>query len=332
VFDTVRETGDHGSFNSWGRDRYWLPGIRDVDALVASHPELPSLDCIEPITIRNSRWRCDHGWDIDLDDGSSHYHIYNNLCLNGGIKNREGYGRVVENNIVTNNTFHPHVWYAHSGDVFQRNIVFAEYQPVNVDKPWGNEVDYNLFHQPGTAARPAAKLAEQSGRDEHSLKGDALFADPSVGDYRVQHGSPALALGFANFPMDQFGVVSPELKAIARTPQLPTIKMASAAQEQRQVIDWLGAQIKDVQTDGEASATGLAHAHGVLLIRVPPDSKAAKAGLRINDVILKVNSKSVIGSDLPAAWSAAANTGPVRLTIWRHQKECELEATSSEQR
>ena len=23
VFDTVRETGDHGSFNSWGRDRYW---------------------------------------------------------------------------------------------------------------------------------------------------------------------------------------------------------------------------------------------------------------------------------------------------------------------
>jgi hypothetical protein len=23
VFDTVQETGDHGSFNSWGRDRYW---------------------------------------------------------------------------------------------------------------------------------------------------------------------------------------------------------------------------------------------------------------------------------------------------------------------
>ena len=30
VFDTVKETGDHGSFNSWGRDRYrWL---NDVDA------------------------------------------------------------------------------------------------------------------------------------------------------------------------------------------------------------------------------------------------------------------------------------------------------------
>ncbi|MCB1618134.1 MAG: right-handed parallel beta-helix repeat-containing protein, partial [Pseudomonadales bacterium] len=28
VFDTVRETGDHGSFNSWGRDRFW--GLQDA--------------------------------------------------------------------------------------------------------------------------------------------------------------------------------------------------------------------------------------------------------------------------------------------------------------
>ena len=151
VFDTVRETGDHGSFNSWGRDRYWLPNIKEVDSLVVAHPELPTLDCIEPITIRNSRWRCDHGWDIDLDDGSSYYHICNNLCLNGGIKNREGYGRVVENNILVNNSYHPHVWYARSGDIFRRNIIFNEYQPVGVDKPWGAEIDRNMLHRPGAA-------------------------------------------------------------------------------------------------------------------------------------------------------------------------------------
>ena len=29
---------------------------------------LPLLDVIHPITIRNSRWRCDHAWDIDLDE------------------------------------------------------------------------------------------------------------------------------------------------------------------------------------------------------------------------------------------------------------------------
>jgi len=30
VFDTVKETGDHGSFNSWGRDRYWRPNPAEV--------------------------------------------------------------------------------------------------------------------------------------------------------------------------------------------------------------------------------------------------------------------------------------------------------------
>lgn len=29
VFNTVLETGDHGSFNSWGRDRYWTPEINE---------------------------------------------------------------------------------------------------------------------------------------------------------------------------------------------------------------------------------------------------------------------------------------------------------------
>jgi hypothetical protein len=79
VFDTVRETGDHGSFNSWGRDRFWHLN----DAPPEKLPELALLDVVEPNVIRNSRWRCDHGWDVDLDDGSSHYEIYSNLFLNG---------------------------------------------------------------------------------------------------------------------------------------------------------------------------------------------------------------------------------------------------------
>ena len=73
--------------------------------------------------IRNNRFRCDHGWDIDLDDGSSNYKIYNNLCLNRGIKLRKGYYRTVRNNIMVNNTFHPHVWFTNSSDVFTNNIV-----------------------------------------------------------------------------------------------------------------------------------------------------------------------------------------------------------------
>ena len=38
IFDTVKETGDHGSFNSWGRDRYWRPNISEVNAWVRQVP------------------------------------------------------------------------------------------------------------------------------------------------------------------------------------------------------------------------------------------------------------------------------------------------------
>lgn len=329
VFDTVRETGDHGSFNSWGRDRFWLPDIKQVNALVAAHPELPALDCIEPITIRNSRWRCDHGWDIDLDDGSSFYHIYNNLCLNGGIKNREGYGRVVENNVLVNNSFHPHVWYARSGDVFRRNIVFTEYRPVRVDRPWGAEVDRNLLHRPGAAVEPALQLQEQGGRDEHSLVGDALFVNPPAGDYRVRDESPATGLGFVNFPMDQFGVVSPELKQLARTP-LPAVAAAPSEYPDQGTVQWLGARVRSVTTPGEASATGLARARGVFIVDAPADSAAGKAGLRSNDVILQLNSTTVAGwEDFNDAWQAVADPGPVRLVVWRDQKAYEIDVARS---
>jgi hypothetical protein len=77
------------------------------------------------------------------------------------------------------------------------------------------------MHKEGAKNTPATRLQKQSGRDEHSLVADAQFVDPAHGDYRVKESSPALALGFVNFPMDRFGVQKPALKAIARTPVLP---------------------------------------------------------------------------------------------------------------
>ena len=230
IFDTVKETGDHGSFNSWGRDRFWgLDGLDlNNDQAWEANKDVVLLDAVKTTILRNNRWRCDHGWDIDLDDGSSNYEIYNNLCLNGGLKNREGFYRVVENNIMVNNGFHPHVWYKHSEDVVRRNIMWTDhYLPAGgmPATPWGKEMDYNLVHREGvTAPEPAAKLAEQSKRDAHSIVADAMFVDPANGDFRVKEGSPALKLGFVNFPMDQFGVQKPELKAIARTPEMPKLR------------------------------------------------------------------------------------------------------------
>lgn len=330
VFDTVLETGDHGSFNSWGRDRFWVPNIQEVDKRVAAQPTLPLLDVVEPIILRNSRWRCDHGWDIDLDDGSSHFRLINNLCLGGGIKFREGYNRVLENNVMVNNSFHPHVWYQPSHDVVRRNIVFTPYQPIGMPKPWGDTCDTNLLHQPGqNTPTPATALQNQSGRDGGSLVADARFIAPEKGDYRVAEGSPALALGFVNFPMDRFGVRSLRLRVKARQPVLPGAHKATpqpdtAASSERDpaILNWLGARIKNLSNLGEVSATGMSGQTGVFLLDVDDLGFAATSGLRKMDVIRSVDGRTVTTvHDLLCAYASATPGKKLPLGLWRTQKE-----------
>jgi hypothetical protein len=214
----VREAGDHGSFNSWGRDRYWNLENAPLDTL----PRLALLDVVKPNILRNNRWRCDHGWDVDLDDGSSNYEIYNNLFLNGGLKLREGFSRRVWNNLAVNNSLHPHVWFANSGDVVTNNIWMGAYRPAAMSgslNQWGREVDRNLFT---TSDADRTEFAGK-GCDAHSLVGDPLFVDAARGDFRVRDGSSALTLGFQNFPMDHFGVQKPALKALAQTAEIPPL-------------------------------------------------------------------------------------------------------------
>lgn len=325
IFDTVKETGDHGSFNSWGRDRFWRPDPHQIEGWVARQPGLPFLDAMSPVILRNNRWRCDHGWDIDLDDGSSNFILTNNLCLHGGIKNREGYLRVVENNIMLGSGFHPHVWLAKSGDVFRRNIVSASYQPaVMPPPPWGEEMDFNLFHEEGAASTPASDLQKQSGRDEHSLVADAQFINPAAGDYRVKPGSPALALGFVNFPMDQFGVQKPGLRQKARQPTMPDEKSRSENSSMRDASKQtlLGATIRNIANEDEMSAHGLPGVVGVLVLEVPGNSPLAQAGLRPNDVIISLNGKRVEDfKALRQQVSAVTDAVSFSLGVFREQKE-----------
>ena len=335
IFDTVKETGDHGSFNSWGRDRWW--GLEGIDLNALATPEqraLPFLDARKTTILRNNRWRCDHGWDIDLDDGSSNYRIVDNLCLHGGLKLREGFGRTVENNILVDNGFHPHVWFKGSGDIFRRNIFFTEYRPIRVNPPWGAECDFNLLYRPGaapgiSAAKPAAVLHQQSGRDDHSIEADALFLDPARGDYRVRDDSPAIRLGFKNFPMDEFGVQKASLKALAKTPQLPGAgDMASETLHSNRDLtpwSWLGASVRNVAGLGEVSAAGLASETGVIVLDAPAASEAFRMGLRRNDVILRVGSATVDSvATLKRIWNSRDASTPLELRITRGQREIVL--------
>lgn len=335
VFDTVLETHDHGSFNSWGRDRFWHRDRSRSQVAVDADPRLPRLDAVETTVIRNSRWRCDHGWDIDLDDGSTNYDIYNNLMLRGGLKLREGFHRRAWNNITVNNGFHPHVWYDSSQDEVFSNIFMTAHRgarmPSEVAK--GKRVDENLFF----VTDPTIKDRHtQFGWDVNSLSGEPLFIDPASGDFRVAKGSPAFEIGFENFAMDQFGVKKPSLRAIARTPKIPRElmpsdgtwdKTRSGRRPPATEVFLLGAKLRDLRGE-EYSAYGSSKEQGgVVLDQTPVGCDALRLGFRENDLIQAIDGRGVAGTRELLAELARLGDSPATATVLRDQQEVQVQLT-----
>ncbi|MGV3762083.1 MAG: right-handed parallel beta-helix repeat-containing protein [Parapedobacter sp.] len=318
VFETVLETGDHGAFNSWGRDRFWHPDRKVMDSLVKVHPEWILLDAVETTIIRNNRFRCDHGWDIDLDDGSSNYEIYNNLCLAGGLKLREGFYRRVYNNILVNNGFHPHVWFDKSHDVFTKNIVMTAHQAIRVDH-WGDMVDHNFFVDSADL-----EASRKYGVEDDGIVGHPHFAGAPAADFTVGDESVFLKQGFENFAMDDFGVFSPGLKAKAEGPVISPLAAAETFSA-GEVVEWHGAKVKSVETLGEQSAAGLDRIRGILLVSVSEGSQAAQAGLQAADVLLVCEGTEMDAViDLVKVEAANKWKGQLQLTVWRSQRENRL--------
>lgn len=225
IYDAILDTGEHGPFNSWGRERFWNKGVITVKDWVL-------LDALKPSVLRGNRvgnYRAGvsaGNWTIDLDDGSSNFEIYNNLMLGSTLKVRDGYFRKVYNNIIASAVpIGLHCWPADSSEnVFQRNITVVAggiegkggqasgvLGAVRMPKPseWGS-FDYNLWWNVNSGEFGAGKSiknleAWQKYQGKHSVFADPLFVDPENRDYRVKPDSPALELGFKNFPMDQFG-------------------------------------------------------------------------------------------------------------------------------
>jgi hypothetical protein len=319
VFNTVLETSDHGSFNSWGRDRFWYPDREISSELVTQNRKMPLWDAMHTTIIRNNRFRCDHGWDIDLDDGSSNYEIYNNLCLNRGIKLREGYYRTVRNNIMVNNTFHPHVWFLNSGDVFIHNIVMKKYAGVRL-KDWGKRIDSNLFPN-----KAALLKAQGNHTDANSVFGNPLFINPKSGDFTVKENSPALKIGFKNFPMDQFGVQKSSLKAIAKQPEIPALKIEYSLKEGVKTKQWSGATLKEIETIEEQSSFGTHSLEGVIVLKIDSKSKLLKSPLKEGDVIISIGDQKVKNiSNFLAVLDKNSYKESIPLRIIRNQKEIEI--------
>jgi arylformamidase len=134
----------------------------------------------------------------------------------------------------------------------------------------------------------------------------------------VREESPALKLGFKNFPMDRFGVKKPSLKAIARTPVIPPMK-AEKKKRPPATGEWLGARLQDLE--GEAfSAYGIAKDEGgVAVIEVPEGSAAARAGLKTDDLLLQINGHRVSRVGHVRRFAAQSGAGPLTLKIVRDQ-------------
>ena len=248
IHDTCLETGDHGPFNAWGRDRYWCllhsHGPTGEESVCHQAGDI-FVDQMETTVIRHNFFEEKSGWGLDLDDGASNYHIYNNLCVGVSMKLREGAHRLIENNIWVNGANSPcfHVGNLNNHDRYIRNITVMDTKNAKPENdldfnmgchygemytlikppckgPWLEELDCNLFFndigyfsarvilgEEGQGARKLYSLDEWQalGYDLHSIFSDPMFVDPENGDYRVREGSPALKLGFVNFDMD-FGV------------------------------------------------------------------------------------------------------------------------------
>ncbi|MBW8034379.1 MAG: hypothetical protein FVQ79_01580 [Planctomycetes bacterium] len=227
VHDTVQETNDHGTFNSWGRGHYWCvkhykgrvyhdPGDVKQDAKFTTIYRYNYIR--ENVTDALCMGKDSTNYGIDMDDGSANFHLYNNVVIGVGVQNRDGSHRIIENNIFVNPNrgISYHVSYTNSGDKFARNIVVQNsdwtffYILLQTDKgKWIDEIDYNVFSGTAEFSRSAKNFKEWQnlGFDEHSVLADPMFVDPANGDYHVKAGSPALKLGFKNFDISDAGLL-----------------------------------------------------------------------------------------------------------------------------
>ena len=142
---------------------------------------------------------------------------------------------------------------------------------------------------------------------------------PLDGDFRLKEGSVALAVRFKNFAMDSFGVVSHRLKAVAKKVTLPKVILLDKKNAD-EIVDFMGAKVKNLTTLGERSATGMDDTRGVLVVETVAGSVASMF-LQANDVILSFNSlKTNNMRELLEARKSVVGT-KIKVVIFRNQKE-----------
>jgi hypothetical protein len=165
-----------------------------------------------------------------------------------------GFNQFVSNNVIVNQQGIFHQWSLPDQQKFVTHNIIVNPNPYYCRTkdffPNTGEIDSNVFWNNGAAVAlvidngtseiSATPTWTQDKLDVHSVTADPQFVDPSKCNYQVKTTSPALGLGFKNFPMDQFGKpgypacpgclsavtgVAPERAAAATTAQKSTVSI-----------------------------------------------------------------------------------------------------------
>lgn len=291
IYDCVRETGDHGPFNSWGRDRFWsLKGFETTGKYGKLKKPYALYDMVERNEIIGNRVMGSHGFGIDLDDGSCGYTIEHNLCIGVGIKLREGFFRTVRNNVLLFAPFDYHCAFWGNDDCIENNLIYGE-EPLRcvLENSGSNATFQNNYHVFKTAKDTARFKKETALSLEDILKGN----------YALEGLTP-LSESFG-----KTGLEAPKLPDFGDFKKARTLKVAF----------YLFSEVDSaVQT-----ATGASSREGVFLKRVSMLSKGYRKGLRTGDLLLSADGENLTLENVENAIKTAKH-----FTILRAQTEMNL--------
>ena len=285
IFDCVTQTADHGPFNSWGRDRYWSVPQHDAMGYYGKEKRaFAELDAFKTTVVRHNRVHAGHAFGLDFDDGTSNYDIYNNLCIGAGIKLRDGFDRRVHNNLLIGSGFELHMSFEQNNDLIYSNIVCFNkaYNQLCVSPKATTVFSHNLYWN---GEEEVTGIPEQ---DFASVIADPCFINVENNDFRLSEQSPALKLGFVNFPMsdNDFGRWD--------KPKPPVHKYIPIKANDR-IYRYHDVLLGDIEGEGIRSAAGLPDCSGAYVAGCDVLGLFCELGLPIGvgDVIVRVGKTKI---------------------------------------
>ena len=170
--------------------------------------------------------------------------------------------------------------------------------------------------------------------EQFNVEPEQFFEKGQDGKYRFK---PELREMFKNFDFkklipnapfeEQDPLPAPRPKKVE-----PPKKEAPKAEAPKTVRPWLGLQPEELSDELRAQLD-LEDGTGLLVSDVLPESPALKAGLKKNDILLKLDGKAVKGEEALAKYMQTAKVGQeATLTILRKGKEQTLKATIGERK